>query len=297
MSKKLSPLLIAAAGCLWGTLGIFVRKFEDYGISSMSIVFIRSLITAAITLSAAALYDKRLLKFRLRDIWIFIGMGLLSIVFFNYCYFTAVALMSLSAAAILLYTSPIFVMLLSVLLFKERVTKRKIISIAVSLAGLVLVTGVVGDAQDITPVGILFGIGSAVGYSLYSIFSRTAINRGYDALTVTGWSFAAAAVFSAFTADFSALGNMITLKPAMLLYTIAFAVCASVLPYMLYSKGLENTENGRAAVIASIEPVAATVFGMALYGEIPSPQSAVGIALVIAAMIVSNEKNKEACAE
>lgn len=292
MSKKYNFVFIILAGCLWGTLGIFVRKFSDYGITSMSVVFIRSLLTAAAVLGAGAVFRVQLLKIRLRDIWIFAGTGLLSIVFFNYCYFKAVTVMSLSAAAILLYTSPIFVMLMSALFFKEKITLRKILSIFLSLAGLVLVTGFIGDAETVTPAGLLYGAGSAIGYALYSIFNRAAINRGYSAIAITGWSFAFAAVFSAFTADIDAIGKMFSENTAMIGYSVFFAVCASVLPYILYSAGLKGTENSTAAVIASAEPIAATVFGMIIYKEIPSLSALMGIIIVIAAMFISADGKK-----
>lgn len=294
MNRKTAALCVIASGCLWGTLGIFVRKFSEFGITSMSVVFLRSALTALFTMAAMAITDREKLKIKLRDLWIFAGMGLLSIVFFNFCYFTAVTIMPLSAAAILLYTSPVFVMLLSALFFKERITRRKTLSAGIAIIGLTLVTGFIGDAAAVTPTGILYGLGSAFGYALYSIFSRAAINRGYSALTVTGWAFAFAALFSAAASDMTSLGNMIASKPSMLLYSAVFAIVASVLPYLLYSIGLRGTDNGTAAVIASVEPVAATVFGMMIYGEIPSLSAALGIILVVSALALSaGEKPSE----
>ena len=125
-----------------------------------------------------------------------------------------------------------------------------------------------------------------MGYALYSIFSRAAINRGYSPLTVTGWAFTFAALFSAAAADMTSLGNMLSEKPSMGLYAAAFAIVASVLPYLLYSTGLKGTDNSTAAVIDSVEPVAATVFGMILYKEIPSPSAAAGIILVVSALVI-----------
>lgn len=275
--------MIIIAGCLWGAMGLFVRRLNGWGIESMSVVFIRALFTASITFAITAVFDRKQLKIRLRDIWIFAGAGLCSIVLFNFCYFSAISMMSLSAAAILLYTSPIFVMLMSAVFFKERITLRKIAAVAISLLGLCLVTGVFGGAA-ITPMGIVFGLLSAFGYALYSIFGRAAIDRGYGSLTMTAWSFAFAAVFSAFLADYDAIGAAIALSPAVIPFALLFAVVASVAPYLLYSLGLKGTEPSRAAVIASVEPVAASLFGIALYHEIPTLSSIAGIALVLIAL-------------
>lgn len=291
MKNKLSPAMIITAGILWGTLGIFVRRINSCGVSSMSIVFLRTFITAAAVFIGTAIFDRRQLKIALKDIWIFVCLGLFSLTMFNFCYFSAVSMMSLSVAAILLYTSPLFVMLISAAVFKEKITKRKLAAIAASLIGLPLVTGI-GSADSVTPLGVLFGIGSAIGYALYSIFTRAALNKGYSALTITGWGFAFAAFFSAFAADLGAVGNMFVTAPSMILYVIFFAVTASILPYILYSQGLKGMENGKAAVIASIEPVAATLFGIALYGEYPSPMAVAGIILVLAALVLSIDMPK-----
>lgn len=294
MGKKLAPLWIALAGCLWGSMGIFVRKFNACGISSMNIVFIRSLVTAAVIFLFAAVWKPQLLKVKLRDLWIFAGTGLCSFVFFNFCYFSAISEMSLSVAAILLYTSPVFVMVLSALFFRERVTARKIIAIAVSILGLAFVTGVFGSAVTVSPTGIAYGIGSAVGYALYSIFSRLALNQGYAPLTMTGWSFAFAAFFSAFFCDFSLFGSLYTAEPSMIAYTLVFALVVSVAPYLLYSYGLTGVENSTAAVIASVEPVAATVFGIVLFDEYLCVSSVIGIILVLAALILCIERPQKA---
>lgn len=293
MIKKAAPLWIALAGCLWGAMGIFVRQFNSYGITSMNIVFVRSLFTAAVVFLFAAICKPSLLKVRFRDLWIFAGCGLFSIVFFNFCYFSAIEVMSLSVAAILLYTAPIFVMLMSALFFREKITLRKVAAIALSIVGLALVTGIFDSSVVLSPTGILFGIGSAVGYALYSIFSRLALNRGYTPLTITGWSFAFAALFSAFFCDFRLFFELYTEKPSMILFSIFFALVVSVFPYLLYSYGLTGVENSTASVIASVEPVAATVFGALLFNEYPSVASAIGIILVLGALLLCIERTKK----
>ncbi|MGN0696186.1 MAG: DMT family transporter [Oscillospiraceae bacterium] len=289
MKKKidLSPLWIALAGILWGLMGIFVRRFNEYGVESMSIVFLRSLFTSAAALLFCLVTDRKSLKIKPKDIWVFIGTGLVSIVFFNYCYFTAINMMSLSAAAILLYTSPIFVTVLSAVIFKEKITPKKLIAIVLSIGGLVLVTGIIGSDTPVSGLGISYGIMSAIGYALYSIFTRSAINRGYSSFVCIGYSFLTAAVFSAFFADMNAIGEMISSSPSMIGFTLIFTVVSSIAPYFLYNLGLKGTENGKAAVIASVEPVAATLLGILLYNEIPTPSAAVGIILVFAAMVLS----------
>ena len=182
--KKLAPFLILLAGILWGIIGFFVRKLNFLGFSPFDIVFIRAITTMSLLLIFLLIYNNKMLKIKLKDIWCFIGTGILSIVFFNFCYFKAINLTSLSVAAVLLYTAPAIVLILSSVFFREKITIIKIISMLLTFAGCVLVSGALSDKGSINLQGIVFGLGAGLGYALYSIFSRCALERGYHSLTI-----------------------------------------------------------------------------------------------------------------
>ena len=192
--KKLAGLMILTAGILWGILGIFVRELNADDLASMDIVLIRAVTTTIILLPILFIRKKGEWKIRLRDIWCFIGTGIGSIVFFNFCYFKAVVMTSLSVAAVLLYTAPAFVIIISAFIFRERVTVKKVIALILTFLGLMLVTGILGSGSRLSAGGILFGLGAGLGYALYSIFSRFAIQRGYPPLTITFYTFLIAAI-------------------------------------------------------------------------------------------------------
>ena len=85
--KKLAPIFILLAGALWGSMGIFVRRYNAHDMSSMEIVALRAVVTVVMMFVFLMIYNRKLLKIKLKDIWCFIGTGLLSIIFFNFCYF------------------------------------------------------------------------------------------------------------------------------------------------------------------------------------------------------------------
>lgn len=184
--QKIGPLLIILAGCFWGSMGIFVRKLASYGFSSVQIVSIRVTLAALIFSGLLLVRDRAGFKISLRDLPLFLGLGFGSILFFTVCYFTAITLMSLSVAAILLYTSPIWIMLMSVLFFREKLNRRKILALALAFAGCILVSGVSGNGVSLT--GLLVGLGSGIGYGLYSILGTVAL-RKYSPYTVTTYTF------------------------------------------------------------------------------------------------------------
>jgi drug/metabolite transporter (DMT)-like permease len=286
--KKFALALILLAGMLWGSMGLFVRKLNTLGMTSMEIVALRALVTAITLFLYLFLFERKMLKIHLQDIWCFFGTGICSIVFFNVCYFKAITIISLSVAAVLLYTAPAIVMVLSYFLFGEKMTKRKVTALFMTLLGCALVTGVLSDWGSVSGLGILTGLGAGLGYALYSIFSRYALERGYHSLTITFYTFLVATIFSFVIGNGSKAVAVATSSLSMLAFSCAFGVLCTVVPYLAYTVGLNYVENSKASIFASIEPVTATILGMVIFHESVSLSEILGMALVIGALVVCN---------
>ena len=279
---------VALAGILWGILGLFVRALGDSGLTPFDVVGVRALVAAGALLLFLLATDRRALLVRPRDLWCFLGTGLCSIVFFNYCYFTAVRMMSLASAAVLLYTAPAFVMLLSSALFGERLTRRRIAALLCSFLGCASVTGVVGAQQSLTLAGILIGLGAGLGYALYTIFGRYALARGYQAPTITFYTFLIAALCVCL-ADGTARLRAAAAAPEALALMLALGLVSTVAPFLLYTIGLRTLSGARASIIASIEPVTAALLGIALYGEQPGFGTLLGLLLVLLGIFLARK--------
>lgn len=292
--KKLSFLFILAAGMLWGSLGVFVRNLNAAGLVSMDIVFLRSLISALAVGFFLLVCNRKLLVIRLRDLWCFLGTGIASITFFNYCYFSAMTVTSMSVAAVLLYTSPAFVMVLSYFLFREQFSVRKAAALLMTFLGCAMVTGVFESSQTISLQGVLLGLGAGFGYALYSIFGRYALEKGYDSLTITFYTFLIAAAATGCLSDVPTVLQTSFGSPSLSALSLVLGIVCTVVPYFLYLVGLKYVENSKASIIAAIEPVTATVLGFLVFQEKVSFFGAAGIVLVIAAMAVSSGKESKA---
>ncbi len=286
-SSKKGVICILAAGIMWGSIGIFVRSLNELGLQAMQLVFIRALITAVVLLVGVLIYDRNLLKIRLRDLWCFLGTAILSILFFYYFYFITIEKASLAVAAVLLYTAPIFVMLMSLLLFKEKLTGRKIAACVMAFAGCALVAGIFdGGGNMISPVALLTGLLSGFGYALYSIFSRFALNKGYSSITITVYTFVIACLCLLPFADYTAIAAAIGAEPLTVVpAALGLALFVTVIPYLLYTAGLAAVSSSKASIMASVEPVMACVVSVGIFKERMSIFGAVGILLVIAAII------------
>ena len=286
--------LILLAGILWGCMGLFVRPLNEKGLSSWDIVFLRAVLTSVIMAVVLLIRDKKLFRIRLRDLWCFAGTGLLSIVFFNLCYFKEITITSLSVAAILLYTAPAFVMLISAVCFKERLTIKKVIALVLSFTGLIFVTGVFGGngVERLTFAKLMIGLGAGLGYALYSIFSRYAIERGYESYTISFYTFVFATVATVFFAKPGNVTVVVTESVGSVFLAIAFVLVSTVIPYITYTLGLKSVENGQASIIASVEPVVATLNGIIWFHEKMLWSVVLGIVLVLGGIVISNFKRK-----
>lgn len=288
----IGSILIILAGCFWGSMGIFVRKLGTYGFNSIQIVSIRVTLAALIFALILLIKDRAGFRISFKDIPLFLGLGFGSILFFTICYFTAITMMSLSTAAILLYTSPVWIMIMSVLFFHEKLNKRKLVALALAFAGCVLVSGISGEGM--TPAGLLVGLGSGIGYGLYSILGTIALRR-YSPYTVTTYTFI-----------FAAIGSWIICWPADMLnklsgtadigFLIVFccltALITAVIPFLAYTIGLESVEASKAGIIATIEPMVATLIGILVFSEPLTIMSGLGILLILSAVVILNLKQK-----
>ena len=291
MKTKLPYLCILAGAALWGSIGIFVRVLSGMGFSSMQLIAVRAYITAAVLMVFLFVRDrfardgKKLLRVRLRDCWCFVGTGILSVVFFNYCYFATISQCSLSVAAVLLYTAPSFVLLLSILLFKERMSARKGMALLLAFAGCALVSGLGQGELRVSPIGILTGLGSGLGYALYSIFAKFALAR-YSPITVTAYTFVFASLGITPLCAVSQFPALVSAQPASLPWMIGLGLLCSALPYLLYTSGLSRTEPGKASILASVEPVVATLLGILVFGEPLTLPGLLGVAAVFASLVI-----------
>ena len=208
--------------------------------------------------------------------------------FFTACYAAAIRETKIATAAALLYTAPAIVLLLSALLFSEKLTPRKIACVLLSVLGCALVSGLGSGGARLTFRGLLLGLGAGLGYALYSIFSRLIQQRGYSTYTNVCYTFStAAAAYLAIALGNGSAAEIVRLPGAALL-SVLCGLLTGLLAYLLYTAGLRELEPSRAAQLATIEPVVAALLGALLFRQSLSAAEVIGIALVVAAVVGMN---------
>jgi drug/metabolite transporter (DMT)-like permease len=287
--KNLAYIFIVASAVLWGIISIFVNKLYEFGFGPIQIVSVRAIGASFILILYLLLTNRKLLRIKLSGIKYFIGTGLLSFAFFNWCLFVAIKSTSVSIATILMYTAPAFVMILSAILFKERLTPVKIFSLLLTFAGCMLVTGVLqGSGQRASTLGILAGLGAGLGYALYSIFGKYALEK-YDPMTIPVYTFMFAAIGLIPMTDYKGILHSFS-NIEVIFYAAGLSLFSTVLPFIFYTKGLSKLETGRASLIATLEPVVASIVGFTVFKESVTFSKIIGIILVIAALAIIREK-------
>lgn len=292
-AMKKEDIAILAAGVFWGVIGLFTRQLEAAGIPSSGILVIRSSGCGLLFVICALSRGPQMLKIRLKDAWLFFCFGILSTLFFTYCYYQSIALASLSAACTLMYSAPVFVMVISLFVFHERFTARKLIALLLAVAGCCLVSGLLEGDASLSTAGVVYGLLAGIGYAFYSVLSKALSNRGYHVFTINayGWCLCA-------------LGGLLLWGPAPAMPVFDSArnmalgagliVVSGFLPALLYSWGLQGEEAGKGAVMASVEPVVASGMGFAVFGETPTLLGVAGVLLVLGAVIILNTGGKKA---
>lgn len=284
-----APLLILAAACLWGLLGIFGKDVQAAGVAPLEVAFWRALLGGALYALHALVTRSRLP--RGRDLWVTAGFGIAGVSIFYGSYQLAVMAGGASLASVLLYTAPAFVALLGWAFLREKPGGREWLAIAGTLLGITLISLGGGQGVSVTPSALAFGLTAGFTYSLYYLYGKAFFSR-YSTPALLGVAlpvgalgllpFVAPAGFAAKSAAaWGGLGGI--------------AVLSTYLAYLLYSAGLRRLDATRASVIASVEPVVAAGLAALLFGERLAALALLGAALVIgAALLLSVEKKTPA---
>ena len=272
------------AGVLWGTISVFLKSLSSSGLSLIQITACRAIFSSFFLFVYFFVKDKNLLKIKLKDIWMFVGTGVVSLTFFSLCYFSTILESGASIAVILLYTSPIFILLLSAILFKEKITKIKLFALILTFVGCIFVTGIGGE-NYLSAKGLFIGLCAGFGYALYSIFSRFALKK-YKPLTVTFYTF----VFSSIS--LLPFCNVVEICSSFseksLLFLIGIALICTVLPYIFYTFGLSGLETGKAAILVTVEPLVGSLIGIFVWKENLDMLKLIGIIMIFIAVILIN---------
>lgn len=177
---------------------------------------------------------------------------------------------------------------MSAVLFGERITASKIVALVITFTGCALVVGLIPfGQQSLSGVALLYGFGSAFGYALYSIFGKFALAK-YSPSTVTFYTFLFTAAFSLPISGLYRDIRLLFCDWRAIVGALGISLLCNLLSNLLYTKGLQHIEAGKAAIISTIEPLVATAIGIGLYHEDCTPYKMLGMVAILFAILLLN---------
>lgn len=280
-------LMVFAAGCLWGTIGLFVNLMRSVGADTSLTAFMR-LFMGALILIPIMLHKGGLSMFKIdkRGLSQCFMLGILSQALFNYCYITSIGSVGVATASILLYTAPVFVCIMSRIFFKESIGRIKIFALIINITGcFLMVTGGNLSNLKLSTAGIFFGIAAGFLYSLVTIIGK--ITSGdIHPFTVVFYSFLFGWLsIGIFTSPWESIKAVSGLR--FWFYALGYGLIPTVGSYSLYMGGLrKRLEISKVPVIASVEIVVATLIGVIVFKENLNFINVLGIIILLSSIVM-----------
>ena len=284
-------LEVFLAGALWGCIGPFMQGMSALGAGSGLISLMRQGFGCLMMFPVVLIACKGVKKLKVdrKSLFVLMLMGLSSEAVFNLCYSSAVTRVGVATAAVLLYTAPVFVMILARVLYAELVTPVKILAIVLNLAGCTL-TVTNGDFSGVNfaVTGVIFGVLAGFFYALVTIFGKY-LGDTVDPYVTCFYNFLFGSLFLVlftrpWTLDFSVF------SPKVYLLGAGIGLVGTVLPYLFYMTGMTRpVEASKVPLVASVETVVAALLGVLLFHEALGPAKILGIVLVFLSVAVVNK--------
>jgi DME family drug/metabolite transporter len=279
--RILGVLAVVAAASIWATLGLFAKILYAQGVSFESLVAVRASVGwVAVMTFVLATGRAKSLRVPRRDLAFLAPLGLVGIGTFYLLYFYTVRESTVGTAAILLYSSPAFVVVLARLFLQEEMNAAKMLALLLTASGIFLVAGAYDPSNlEVTPTVLLTGLLSGLTYGLYSIFGRPVTGHLRPSIILSyALFFGSLLLVVAALPTLDTLAGLPTSSYALLLM---LSVVHTALGFALYTFGLGRLGAGRAAIVATAEPVVAVFLGTALLGESLTVPILLGASLVI----------------
>jgi drug/metabolite transporter (DMT)-like permease len=279
---RLGYLLAAVSAAMFAVNGSLARFLLDDGVSAAHLSQLRATLSFAILVAALALVAPARLRIARADVPQMAWFGIAGLALVQLTYFLAIERLAISVAVVIQYLGPLLVLVWLRVAHGRRLRPALYGVVALSLVGSALVVEVY-DASSLDGLGVLFAIAAAVTFAIYLVASERA-GHAYDAFTAAAWGFGFAALFwlvirPPWTFPFERFSGA---REASL--GLGVVVIGTLVPFLLLVAALRHAPAPRVAVVATLEPVLATVIAWIVHEESLAAAQIVGGLLVVAAV-------------
>ena len=278
-----AKLKIIFAMVTFGTIGIFVRNIElPSTIIALARGIIGTLFLLLVVFAKGKGLDYSAIK---RNLTILAASG--ACIGFNWILlFEAYRYTTVATATLAYYMAPIFVIMASPFVLKERLTAVKGLCVAMALTGMVLVSGVVQSGMDgVDFTGILCGVGAASLYATVILLNKFIKNISAYDMTIMQLGLAALVLlpYTMVTENFGALSP----DTNSLLLLAVVGVIHTGFTYAMYFSSIQGLKAQTVAIFSYIDPIVAIILSAVLLNESMDVYSMIGAVLVLGSTFVS----------
>jgi drug/metabolite transporter, DME family len=211
-------------------------------------------------------------------------LGVFGFVGANYFYYLAIEMTTVATAIILQYVAPVWVLLYMVARGRQRATLRRVSAVGMAVSGVALVVGLAGGEFRVSAAAIVVAQLAALAFAFYNVYGGGLVQR-LDRWQVITYALLGAAVFWAVVNPpwkVAAAGY----SAEQWGFLAVFAATSMLIPFSLYTAGLQHLDATRAIVTSCLEPVFAMLIAAAFLAELLSPLQVVGMVVVLAGSIL-----------
>jgi drug/metabolite transporter (DMT)-like permease len=279
---RLGYLLAAVAAAMFAVNGSIAKLLIEDGVEPTHLSQLRVTVAFVLLAGALAVVDRRRLRIARADVPRMAWLGLAGVAIVQLSYFLAIERMPISVALVIQFTGPAMVLLWLRAAHGRRLKPSLYGAVALSVAGSALVVEV-WDAGSIDGLGVVYALVAAVTFAIYLMgFER--VGRTYDAFTTLTWGLGFATLFWLLVSppwtfpygDLDSLGDFALAAGVVVIGTLA--------PFLLTVTALRHLPATRVGVVATLEPVLATLIAWAIHDEALNVVQIAGVVLVVAAV-------------
>lgn len=283
MEKRVSGLVyVIISSVFFGIIPLLAKLAYNQGIDTFSVLTLR-FIFACIFLLIYILYNKISLRLNMKQALMIILLGFIGYSGTVVCSFIAYNYISVGLVTMILYLYPAIVTFLSFIIYKEKLKTKKIVSLMMSLAGILLLIGGVNTSLNVT--GIFYSLLASVCYSIYVIGLCHSEVKKLNNYVMT--------FYVSLVSIFSALGLGIftghlnfKINFYSFLYIMLLALISTVIALMAFIKGVKLIGPSKASICSNLEPIVSMASGYFILKQNIYLHEIIGSAFVVGAILV-----------
>lgn len=288
MTELIGFIYVLLAGLGFGFLGVFGRLGFQRGLSVGEILTWRFLLAAVLLWTYLFLFKRKLIQLSLKQILISSALGVFGYSLFSTLYFMSIQGISISLAALLLFTFPIFVNVGAYFFLKEKMTLKQVISLIFATLGIAIL--VWGPLFINSFSAVIYALLAAVSYAIYVLVSGR-VQQGVEPLSSSLYVITSAGI-ALLLFHQPSFDRLLHFSNYEYLIFLGLATVCTVAPLTLFLAGLQRLSSSKASLVVMIEPVVAAIAAWLILDEKLSLAQAAGALLVLFSLFLNATKSK-----